>query len=149
MYKNILVATDGSDVAARAVDQAIALAKALGAKLSAVTVTEPTAVVGGGYAGIAGTIVYPLPELMKAQEETAQAILAAVSKTAAAAGIEVTTSVVSESFPAEGITGKAAEIGADLIVMGSHGRRGIGRLLLGSQTSNVLAQSTIPVLVTR
>jgi nucleotide-binding universal stress UspA family protein len=56
---------------------------------------------------------------------------------------------VNDSFPAEGIIGTADSVGADLIVMGSHGRRGIGRLLLGSQTSNVLAHTKVPVLVTR
>ena len=149
MYKNILVATDGSDAAGRALEQAFALAKVLDAKLTVVTVTEPTAVIGAGYAGIAGTIVDPLPELIKAQEEAAAALMAEARKKAEAAGAAVTTAIVPNSFPAEGITAKAAEIGADLIVMGSHGRRGIGRLLLGSQTSNVLSQSKIPVLVTR
>jgi nucleotide-binding universal stress UspA family protein len=149
MYKNILVATDGSEAAGRAADQAIALAKLLGSKLTFVTVTEPTAVLGAGYAGIAGTIVDPLPELIKALDEAAAALLADVRKKADVAGVAANTTVVSESFPAEGITSKAAEIGADLIVMGSHGRRGLGRLLLGSQTSNVLAHSKIPVLVTR
>jgi nucleotide-binding universal stress UspA family protein len=106
-------------------------------------------VLGAGYAGIAGTIVDPLPELIKALDEAATGLLAEVKKKADAAGIAAGTTKVTDSFPAEGITAKAAEIGADLIVMGSHGRRGLGRLLLGSQTSNVLAHSKIPVLVTR
>ena len=59
------------------------------------------------------------------------------------------TRLVEGVYPAEGIVQVADEIGADLIVMASHGRRGLGRLLLGSQTSNVLAQTRIPVLVTR
>mgnify|MGYP001192693218 CR=1 FL=1 len=149
MFNNIIVATDGSEPAARALDQAVALAKLMGSKLTIVTVTEPTAVIGAGYAGIAGTIVDPLPELIKAQEETAAALIADAKKKADAAGVAANTAIVSDSFPAEGITAKAAEIGADLIVMGSHGRRGIGRLLLGSQTSNVLAHTKLPVLVTR
>lgn len=149
MYQNILVATDGSDAAARALDQALALAKLLGSKVTVMTVTEPSALIGAGYAGIAGTIVDPIPELIQALDEAAKALLADASKKAEAAGVAVTTSVVPDSFPAEGIASKATEIGADLIVMGSHGRRGLGRLLLGSQTSNVLAHSKIPVLVTR
>ncbi len=67
----------------------------------------------------------------------------------AAHGVAVKTTVVENSFPAEGIIATADATKAELIVMASHGRRGFGRLLLGSQTSNVLAQSKIPVLVTR
>jgi nucleotide-binding universal stress UspA family protein len=67
MYKHILIATDGSDVAARAVDHGLALAKAVGARVTIITVTESAAVVGAGYATIAGTIVDPLPELLVAQ----------------------------------------------------------------------------------
>lgn len=149
MYQNILVATDGSDAAGRALDQALVLARLLGSRVTVITVTEPSALIGAGYAGIIGTIVDPFPELLKALDEAADALLADASNKAKSAGVTVTTSVVADSFPAEGITSKATEIGADLIVMGSHGRRGLGRLLLGSQTSNVLAHSKVPVLVTR
>ncbi len=149
MYANILVATDGSDLGTRALEHAIALAKALGSKVTVVTVTEPAAVIGGGYATVAGTAFDPIPELLEAQEEAAKGLLAKAVETAKAAGLDVKTVYVNDSFPAEGIISTATSIGADLIVMGSHGRRGFGRLLLGSQTNNVLAHTKIPVLVTR
>jgi nucleotide-binding universal stress UspA family protein len=72
-----------------------------------------------------------------------------MAKRAADQGVTVKTVLVDNSFPAEGIVATAANIGAELIVMGSHGRRGLNRLLLGSQTNNVLAHTKVPVLVTR
>jgi nucleotide-binding universal stress UspA family protein len=149
MYAHILVATDGSELAARALDHALGLAKALGSAVTIVTVMEPTAVLGGGYATVAGIAFDPIPELLEAQETAAKNLLAAAANAATAAGVVVRTAYVNDSFPADGIISTAISVGADLIVMGSHGRRGIGRLLLGSQTNNVLTQTTIPVLVTR
>ena len=64
MYAHILVATDGSELASRALDHALGLAKALGSAVTIVTVTEPTAVLGGGYATVAGTAFDPIPELL-------------------------------------------------------------------------------------
>ena len=147
MYAQILVAIDGSDLATRALDQALKLAKTLGSKVTVVTVTEPAALVGG--AAFAGAGYDPIPELIEAQKQVAESALKTASESAKAQGLEVKTVLVDNSFPAEGIIATAQQVGADLIVMGSHGRRGLGRLLLGSQTSNVLAQSKIPVLVTR
>lgn len=149
MYTHILVATDGSELGGRALDHALGLAKDLGSQVTVVTVTEPAAVVGGGYATVAGTAFDPIPELLEAQEMAARGVLAKAEKTAKAAGVTAKTVYVNDSFPAEGIVATANSIGADLIVMGSHGRRGFGRLLLGSQTNNVLAHTKIPVLVTR
>jgi nucleotide-binding universal stress UspA family protein len=149
MYAHILVATDGSDLAGRALDHALGLAKDLGSQVTIVTVTEPAALVGGGYGAVAGTAFDPIPELIEAQEEAANRLLAKAVEVAKAAGIDAKTAYVNDSFPAEGIIGTADSVGADLIVMGSHGRRGLGRLLLGSQTSNVLAHTKVPVLVTR
>jgi nucleotide-binding universal stress UspA family protein len=149
MYAHILVATDGSELAGRALDHALGLAKDLGSKVTIVTVTEPAALVGGGYGAVAGTAFDPIPELIEAQEEAAKGVLAKAVDVAKAAGIDAKTAYVSDSFPAEGIISTAGSVGADLIVMGSHGRRGFGRLLLGSQTSNVLAHTKVPVLVTR
>ena len=149
MYKHILIATDGSDVAKRAVDHGLALAKAVGARVTIVTVTEPAAVIGAGYATIAGTIVDPLPDLLAAQPEAARSTLRGATDVATRVGVTANTVLVDDSYPAEGIVSRAEADGCDLIVMGSHGRRGLGRLLLGSQTSNVLSLSKIPVLVTR
>ena len=149
MYAQILIATDGSELAGHALDHGLKLAKALGSPVTIVTVTEPAAVVGGGYATMAGTGFDPIPELIEAQKKIADGVLDAAAAAAKGQGVEVKTLLVDNSFPAEGIVAAAEQIGADLIVMASHGRRGLGRLLLGSQTSNVLAHSKVPVLVTR
>jgi len=149
MYAHILIATDGSELAARALDQGLKLARTVGSKVTIVTVTEPAAVIGGGYAAVAGTGFDPIPELIEAQKQVAEGVLKSAAEAARGQGVEANTVLVDNSFPAEGIVASAEQVGADLIVMGSHGRRGIGRLLLGSQTSNVLAHSKIPVLVTR
>jgi nucleotide-binding universal stress UspA family protein len=149
MYKKILIATDGSELAGRALEHGLKLAKLVGAEVTILTVTEPAAVVGAGYASIAGTMIDPMPELIQAQEDAAKHVLSVAETAAQAAGVPVKTRLIDNSFPAEGIVAAAEEISADLIVMGSHGRRGFGRLLLGSQTSNVLAHSKVPVLVTR
>jgi len=149
MYEKILIATDGSELAGRALDQGLRLAQTLGSKVTIVTVTEPAAVIGGGYSAVAGAGFDPIPELIEAQKQVAEGVLRAAAETAKGQGIEVSTLLVDNSFPAEGIIASAAQVDADLIVMASHGRRGLGRLLLGSQTSNVLAHSKVPVLVTR
>lgn len=114
-----------------------------------VTVSEPASVVGAGYYAGTGYIGDPISGLMEAQEKAAKDLLDKADVKVKAAGLPVKTVYVNDSFPAEGIVLTSEEIGADLIVMGSHGRRGLGRLLLGSQTSNVLAQTKTPVLVTR
>ena len=149
MYARMLIATDGSELATRALEHGLNLAKLMRAEVTIVTVTEPNAVIGAGYFSAAGTVFDPLPELIKGQEEAARRVLQAAETLATGAGVVVKTTHVENSFPAEGIIETANRIGAELIVMGSHGRRGLGRLLLGSQTGNVLAHSKIPVLVTR
>jgi nucleotide-binding universal stress UspA family protein len=149
MYARILIATDGSELADRALDHGLQLAKLAGSEVTIVTVTEPATLIGGGYATVAGTVMDPLPELIEAQDKAARDLLARMAKRAADQGVTVKTVLVDNSFPAEGIVATAANIGAELIVMGSHGRRGLNRLLLGSQTNNVLAHTKVPVLVTR
>jgi len=149
MYARILIATDGSDLADRAIDHGLQLAKVAGSEVTIVTVTEPATLVGGGYASLAGGVIDPLPELVEAQEKAARELLERAAKRAAGQGITAKTVLVDNSFAAEGIVATADQIGAELIIMGSHGRRGLNRLLLGSQTNNVLAHTKIPVLVTR
>ena len=149
MYAQILIATDGSELAGHALDHGLKLAKALGSRVTIVTVTEPAAIVGGGYAAMAGTGFDPIPELIDAQKKVADGVLEAAAATAKGQGVDAKTLLVDNSFPAEGIVAAAEQTGADLIIMASHGRRGLDRLLLGSQTSNVLAHSKVPVLVTR
>ncbi len=149
MYARILIATDGSELADRAIDHGVQLAKLAGSEVTIVTVTEPVTIVGGGYATVVGGIVDPIPELIEAQEKAARDLLQRVANRAADQGLTVKTVLVDNSFAAEGIVATASEIGAELIIMGSHGRRGLNRLLLGSQTNNVLAHTKLPVLVTR
>lgn len=149
MYKHILIATDGSEIATGALRHGLKLAKTLGSTVTVVTVTEPAAVIGAGYAAISGTIIDPLPELIEAQTEAGRRILSNAEALAAEAGVTIAVALIENSYPAEGINGQAEASGADLIVMGSHGRRGLGRILLGSQTNNVLAHAKVPVLVVR
>ena len=149
MYARILIASDGSELADRALDHGLQLAKLAGSEVTIVTVTEPVTIVGGGYASIAGGVVDPLPELVEAQEKAARELLQRAAKRAADQGVTAKTVLVDNTFAAEGVVATANEIGAELIIMGSHGRRGLDRLLLGSQTNNVLAHTKIPVLVTR
>jgi nucleotide-binding universal stress UspA family protein len=149
MYARILIATDGSDLADRALDHGCRLARMAGSEVTIVTVTEPVTIVGGGYATVVGGVVDPIPELIEAQQKSAEELLQRAAKRAANQGVTVKTMLVDNSFAADGIVATANEIGAELIIMGSHGRRGLNRLLLGSQTNNVLAHTKLPVLVTR
>lgn len=149
MYARILIASDGSELADRAIDHGVQLAKLAGSEVTIVTVTEPVTIVGGGYATVVGGVVDPIPELIEAQEKSARDLLQRAANRAADQGVTAKTILVDNSFAAEGIVATANEIGAELIIMGSHGRRGLNRLLLGSQTNNVLAHTKLPVLVTR
>jgi nucleotide-binding universal stress UspA family protein len=145
MYKNLLIATDGSELAGNAVAQGLALAKALGARVTIVTVTEPWATDAP-------------PELMSepfvlqyesAQAERADKILAAASASAKQVGMTCSTLHVRDSYAAEGILTAARDNSSDLIVMSSHGRRGLAKFILGSQANEVLAKTTFPVLICR
>ena len=144
MYKHILIATDGSDLAGRAVAAGFDLARRLGAKVTAVTVSEPwTALMVGDT-----TFAFPVDEYEKAADESAARILSGVNKLARKADIACAT-VHAKEYPAEGILQTADKNACDLIVMASHGRRGLGRLLLGSVAVKVLTHSKLPVLICR
>jgi nucleotide-binding universal stress UspA family protein len=145
MYKHILIATDGSELAEKAVKTGLGLAKALGARATAVTVTEPwTAFVTGE-----AMIAFPLDEYEKSAADRAAKILASVSSEAKQLDTTCATVHIKEQYPAEGILQSANDSGCDLIVMASHGRRGLARLLLGSQALRVVTYSTLPVLICR
>jgi len=144
MYKHLLIATDGSELAGKAVATGLQLAKALGAKVTAVTVTEAWAATVPGE----GAFVFPIEEYEKAAAQNAARILADVAAQAQKLGVACKTVHVTE-FPAEGIILTAKDKGCDLIVMASHGRRGLSRVLLGSQAVRVLTHSTVPVLICR
>jgi nucleotide-binding universal stress UspA family protein len=144
MYKHILIATDGSELAAKAVTTGIDLAKRLGAKVTALTASEPGTAMMMGDPGSA----FPIIEYEKLASENAARILKTVDAAAKAAGV-VCETVYVMSYPADAIIDTAKTKGCDLIVMSSHGRRGIARVLLGSQAVNVLTHSTVPVLICR
>jgi nucleotide-binding universal stress UspA family protein len=144
MYKHILIATDGSELAAKAVASGLGLAKQLGATVTVVTATEPwTAMMTGEPA-----IAFPIAEYDKAAAESAARILGTVSAAANKAGVSCETVHVT-NYPSDAIIETAKSKGCDLIVMASHGRRGIARALLGSEAVNVLTNSTVPVLICR
>ena len=145
MYKHLLIATDGSELAQKAVEHGLALAKALDARATAVFVTEPWAAVAYGEYAVA----YPPAEYEKNAANQAVGVFSKVMATAAETGTRCETFHLEDQFPAEGIILAAKEKGCDLIVMASHGRRGLTRFLLGSQTNSVVTHSTIPVLVCR
>jgi nucleotide-binding universal stress UspA family protein len=145
MYRHLLIATDGSELAEKAVAHALGLAKALDARATAVTVTDmfPT----GPYSSI------PLPSMIERYEtaaaESAAKILTSASEAARKLGVACDTLHVKDQTPAEGIIAAAIEKGCDLIVMASHARRGVSRMLLGSQAQKVATLSPVSVLVCR
>ena len=145
MYRHLLIATDGSELARKAVEQGLALAKALDAKATAITVTESwVAVVSGEMA-----MGFPIDEYDEGCAANAAESLSVVTELARMTGVACETLHVKDHCPADGIIETAKALGCDLIVMASHGRRGISRLLLGSQANQVVTRSTAPVLICR
>ena len=146
-YHHLLVPTDGSVISGRAVDQAVDLATTLGARLRIlhVQVSFPISLVG------VGELVEPstVDALMAASRQRAEAILNEAMARAVAAGVEAEPSLLVNPQPHQAILEEARAHGCDLIVMASHGRRGLEGLLIGSETQRVLTQSRCPVLVVR
>jgi nucleotide-binding universal stress UspA family protein len=147
MFKHILAPTDGSKLSLKAVDRAIALAKETGAKLTVVTVMPdyPMVYAGDGYA------MQPMAprDWTATMKKQAASHLATAEKRALAKQLEVELVTVLNEEPFSGIIATAKKKKCDLIVMASHGRRGLSALILGSETNKVLTHSKIPVLVTR
>ena len=144
MYQRILVPTDGSEITAKAVATAVSLAKLSGASLVALCVKEPFP-----YSAISEMQPVPPQEFYDAQERIASARVKAVLDAAAAAGLACDGATVEALHPWEAILDVAKQKGCDLVVMASHGRRGMAALLIGSETSRVLTHSTLPVLVVK
>lgn len=149
MYKHILVSTDGSEVARKGVDHGLSLAKSLGARVTILTVTDRYPLAGGGLGAEWAPTADELESFREGQKQSAERILDAVKRAADKLGISSAVLHIPEAHPAEAIVDAARTEGCSLIVMASHGRRGLGRLLLGSQTAEVLAHSPVPVLVVR
>ncbi|MCQ0091705.1 universal stress protein [Roseovarius sp. M141] len=139
MYKHILIPTDGSDLSLKGVEHGVRLAKENASQVSVIKVSQP----------------YPLQSAATldswstAQKAHAQDALAKAKAIAEKHGVDITTRQDTNDSAADAILESAQSLECDLIVMASHGRRGISRLLLGSQTSEVVSHSPIPVLVVR
>lgn len=144
MYQRILVPTDGSEVTGKAVKTAIEMAALCQAQLLAIGVKEPFP-----YSAISEMQPVPPQEFYDAQERMASAHVKAVVEAATTAGVACTAHTVEALHPWEAIIEHAKAQSCDLIVMASHGRRGVAALLLGSETQKVLTHSTLPVLVVR
>lgn len=147
MYERILVATDGSPLSDKAVANALALAQLCGATLVALKVVPryPRSYLEGG-ATVDNT---EIKRIEGQWAEQAQLMLDKVKAEGKAVGVSVKTSIAKSDLVAEAIMSAATKQKADLIVMASHGRKGLKRLLLGSETQHVLTHSQIPVLVLR
>jgi nucleotide-binding universal stress UspA family protein len=147
MYKHILVATDGSKLSQKAVTHAIALAQALGAKMTVFYASPDYPL--PAYAD--GVVYEPVSkkEYAALATQEAEKILSAIAEKAEAGGLECATMHTIAPAPWEAILNAAKKAKADVIVMASHGRRGVSALLLGSETQKVLTHSKLPVIVVR
>jgi nucleotide-binding universal stress UspA family protein len=142
VYRHILIATDGSELADKAVVVGLELAKGLRARATAITVSEPWVAARTCH----GAVAVPFDAFEKAACETATKTLASVDELAKQLDVECTTLHIKDRV-AEGILQTAKSRDCDLIVMASHDRRGLERLLLGSQAARVLTHSPVPVLI--
>ncbi|CAN7424452.1 TRAP-T-associated universal stress protein TeaD [compost metagenome] len=145
MFKHLLLAVDGSDLSESAFRKALTLAREMGARTTAVRVCPNYHV-----------LTYQVEMLEETREtyvkqawEDATRYLRGLADEAGAAGVPCETAYVVNDHPYEAIIKTAEEKGCDLIVMASHGRRGVQGMLIGSETLKVLTHSKIPVLVYR
>jgi nucleotide-binding universal stress UspA family protein len=145
MFQHILIATDGSPLSQRAADTAIALAKTLGARLYAFHAVMPFPAV----AYFAEMLLASQTQYTEAAIEQARRYLDHVCQRAKAAGVACESGFTVNAHPHEAIIAAAAEQHCDLIVMASHGRHGVERALLGSETHRTILYGDVPVLVCR
>lgn len=147
MYQRILVPTDGTALSHKAVQGAIGLAKAVGAEVVALHVVPryPASYLDGAMTRSATEVA----QIEKQWADGGQAMVGAVGRLAAEAGVRVKAVTMHSDLVAEAILAAARKHECDLVVMASHGRRGVRRLLLGSETQHVLTHGNIPVLVLR
>ena len=142
-----MIATDGSELAEKGVDQGVALAKETGAKVIFVSVTELLPSYGIVVAAEWASSPAAFQEYREAITKAATEILSKAKAKAMEIGVSAEAVHVENQSPAQGIVEAANAKNADLIVIASHGRRGVNKLLLGSQAAEVLSLSTVPVLV--
>jgi nucleotide-binding universal stress UspA family protein len=148
MYKNILIATDGSDFAKVAIEHGMHLAKAMDSFVTIITVTENWSALEMAQMAKVGAI-NPIEDYEKTVADAAKKILTSAEEITKGLGLTCETLHVKDKHPADGIIETANSRGADLIVMASHGRRGIEKILLGSIASEVLTKSKLPVLIVK
>ena len=144
MFKHILVPVDGSDTSMKAVAKAAALAKTFGSTVTALYVIDPYP-----FTGVGADFAYGQAQYLSAATAEANQSLEAAKKALEEAGVTVSTMVGEGHAVHEGIERVQRSVGADLVVMGSHGRRGLEKLVLGSVTQRVLGVVHVPVLVVR
>jgi nucleotide-binding universal stress UspA family protein len=147
MYEKILVATDGSNLSEKAVSSAVSLAALSGASLVAIKIIPryPQSYFEGGLALQATEV----SRIEKQWADEGQAVVDQVKKDAEQQGVKTKAITVKSDIVSDAIIAAARKHKCDLIVMASHGRKGVKRLLLGSETQQVLTHSHIPVLVLR
>jgi nucleotide-binding universal stress UspA family protein len=145
MFKTILVPTDGSPLSEKAIDAAIEVAKGLGSKIVGISVAEPIP-----YTALAEGAVAPDLEMYESHaRQLAQAHVQRIATAASAANVPCDTVTALSFSPFEEIINAANKFNCDAIFMASHGRRGLQRLFVGSETQKVLAHTHLPVLVFR
>jgi nucleotide-binding universal stress UspA family protein len=149
VYKHVLIATDGSTLATKALEHGLDLAKRDNAQVTVVTVTEPWSPLEMAKEARENRWSDPIQQFEALAAATAKRILDDAVERGRAHGVACDRIHVKDQRPAEGIIAAAKDKGCDLIVMASHGRRGAARLLLGSQAYEVLANSSVPVLIVR
>ena len=147
MYKHILVPTDGSSVSARAERAAVQIAKRFHAKITAVHVIAPYSPTALAEAGARGPEPLSRQEYAQVAEDRAQTLLRRLYAQAKRATVDVVKLSVTDEDPGEALVRVARDSGCDLIVMGSHSRRGIERIFVGSVASDVLSGTDIPTLI--
>lgn len=148
MFKKILIPTDGSALSAQAANAGVTFARSVGAEVVALYVGQPFAATIG-FDGMAAAYAITDEDYEKASAEQAKKYLQAVVDRAETAGVKVTSESVTNFNVADGIVDAATKHECDLIFMGSHGRSGLSRLLLGSVTAKVLSLAHVAVLVYR
>ncbi|WP_440109258.1 universal stress protein [Acidovorax sp. BL-A-41-H1] len=144
MFKHILVPVDGSETSLLAVSKAAGLAKAFGSAVTALYVVDPYP-----FTGVGADFAYGQAQYINAAKAEANAALEAVRKAMGDAGVPVTTVVGEGHAVHEGIMRALEGTDIDLVVMGSHGRRGLEKLMLGSVAQKVLGVVRVPVMVVR
>lgn len=148
MYKHVLVPFDGTEMSQRALNEAMPFAKALGAKITLLHVLAPYHV--PVIEGMASSALRSIEHQHDAEtRKAAELLLGKARDTAVAGGVPCETAVVPGAHPYETIIEQAGALGADVVLMASHGRRGLQGLVLGSETVKVLTHCKVPVLVVR